>query len=97
MENFEQSEGREIWVVDFEYCSLPGELPDPVCMVAKELWSGREIRLWEDELHTCKQPPFSIGENSLYVSYYGPAEFGCHLVLNWSLPVNVLDLYTEFR
>jgi DNA polymerase-1 len=31
------------------------------------------------------------------VGYFASAELGCHLALNWPLPVNVLDLYAEFR
>src|ERR1035437_4713312 len=34
---------REIWVVDFEFGSKPGENPEPVCLVAWELKSGRKF------------------------------------------------------
>lgn len=88
---------KEIWLVDFEYISPPGDLPQPVCMVAREFITGKEIRLWRDELLLCREPPYSIGEDSLVVAYYASAEFGCHLVLDWPLPVNTLDLFTEFR
>jgi DNA polymerase-1 len=86
----------EVWVVDFEFRAAPGERPDPVCLVAYEVNSGREIRLWEDELKTgpC---PYSTGPGALVVAYYASAEMGCHLALGWSLPANVLDLYAEFR
>ena len=40
----------EVWALDFEYISEPGAQPVPVCMVAKELNSGRLIRLWQDDL-----------------------------------------------
>ena len=87
---------REIWVVDFEFRAAPGERPDPVCLVAYEVNSGREIRLWEDELKTgpC---PYPTGPDSLVVAYYASAEMGCQLALDWPLPANVLDLYAEFR
>jgi hypothetical protein len=26
----------EIWAVDFEFQALPGDLPDPICLVAIE-------------------------------------------------------------
>jgi hypothetical protein len=42
-------------------------------------------------------PPYSTGPEALFVSYYASAELGCHLVLEWPLPVNVLDLHAEFR
>ncbi|MEK7389666.1 MAG: DNA polymerase [Elusimicrobiota bacterium] len=85
---------REIWFADFEFSAPPGERPTPVCLVALELNSGRKIRLWQDEL---KELPYSIGPNALFVAFYASAELGCHLALGWPTPVNVLDLYTEFR
>ncbi len=88
---------KEVWLVDFEFRSLPGCIPEPVCMVAVELFSEREIRLWQDELASCPQPPYSIGQNSLIVAYYASAELGCHLALDWPIPLNILDLYAEFR
>ena len=33
----------------------------------------------------------------LFVCFVGNAELACHLALGWPLPVNVLDLYAEFR
>ena len=86
----------EVWVVDFEFRAAPGERPDPVCLVAYEVNSGREIRMWEDELKTgpC---PYPTGPDALVVAYYASAEMGCHLALDWPLPANVLDLYAEFR
>jgi hypothetical protein len=32
---------REIWALDFEFVTANGEQPVPVCMVARELRSGR--------------------------------------------------------
>ena len=46
---------REAWLCDFEFRAGPGERPGPVCMVARELRSGREVRLWRDEL-ACAPP-----------------------------------------
>ena len=40
---------REVWAVDFEFVAPPGERPTPVCLVARELKSGRTIRLWRDQ------------------------------------------------
>ena len=42
-------------------------------------------------------PPYTIEETDLFVAYYSSAEWSCHLALNWALPVNVIDLYAEFR
>jgi DNA polymerase-1 len=86
---------REIWVVDFEFIALPGERPNPVCLVAKELLRGQLLRLWRDQLSG--RPPYSVSADSLFVAYYASAEIGCHLSLSWPVPVRVLDLYAEFR
>ncbi len=88
---------REIWLVDFEFQAPPGERPDPVCLVASELRSGRTLRLWRDDLRACRDPPYPTGPDTLFVAYFASAELGCHLALGWPLPARVLDLYAEFR
>ncbi len=88
---------REIWAVDYEYGSPRGGHPEPICMVALELRSGRILRLWEDELRELDRPPFDLGPETLFVAYFASAEMGCHLALRWQMPCNVLDLYPEFR
>ena len=88
---------RELWAVDFEFTARPGENVTPICLVAKELRSQRTVRLWEDDLHGSPRPPYSTGSDVLFVAYYAAAEMSCHLALDWPLPENVLDLFTEFR
>jgi DNA polymerase-1 len=87
----------EIWCVDFEFESPDGGNPRPICMVALELNSGREVRLFGDELLTLPTAPYSTSAESLFVAYLASAELGCHLALGWPFPENVLDLYVEFR
>ena len=65
----------EIWLVDAEYSAQPGCRPVPICVVAKEAFTGRELRLWEDELAAAAVPPFRIDERALFVAYATPAEF----------------------
>jgi hypothetical protein len=86
---------RQVWGIDFEYVAEPGCVPDVVCMVARELGSDRLIRLWQDEFKP--EPPFDVGADALFVAYMASAEMGCFLQLGWPMPVNVLDLYAEFR
>jgi DNA polymerase I len=86
---------REVWLVDFEFGASAGERPDPVCLVALELHSGRKIRLCRDQFGSV--PPYSTGPDCLFVAYFASAEIGCHLALGWPKPTHVLDLFTEFR
>jgi DNA polymerase I len=79
----------EAWAVDFEFTAPPGERPAPICMVARELHSGRTIRLWQDQFGPA--PPFSIGERALFVAYYASAELGCFRALGWPMPANIRD------
>jgi DNA polymerase family A len=91
--------------VDFEFefgghntleaAGRSGERPRPVCMVARELRSGKTWRLWRGQFES--QPPFSIDANTLLVAYYASAELGCFKALDWPQPVFILDLFTEFR
>lgn len=83
-------------LVDFEFRQLPGERPQPWCVVAREWRSGHTIRHWlpgEARSH----PPYPVDSHTLFVAYYSSAELGCHLALGWPLPTYVCDLYTEFR
>lgn len=88
---------REVWCVDFEFRSCPGERPWPVCMVARELHTGREFWLWRSELLALRSAPFSVGADALFVAYFVSAELGCFLELGWSQPANIVDLYVEHR
>jgi hypothetical protein len=90
-------EFRSVTAVDFEFQAPPGERPRPICLVARDLDSGRTLRVWEDELRALPGPPYPVGREDLVVAYYASAELGCHLALGWPLPARVLDLYVEFR
>jgi DNA polymerase I-like protein with 3'-5' exonuclease and polymerase domains len=65
--------------------------------VASELFAGRTLRLWADEMHRACAPPYDMSADSLFVAYYASAEFLCHLQLGWALPASVVDLFAEFR
>src|SRR6516165_2571175 len=86
---------REVVVVDTEFTAIAGERPEPVCLVAHELRSGRRFRIFQDQFGSA--PPYSSGPEVLLVGFYVSAEAGCYRVLNWPLPERVLDLYVEFR
>ena len=59
---------KEVWVVDTEFYAPAGERPDPVCVVARELRSGRLVRQWRGEFSAL--PPFRTDAQSLYVAFY---------------------------
>ena len=88
---------REIWAADFEYGGGDGNVPDVRCLVARELRSGRIVRAWEDELLRMRKPPYPTDAGALFVAYYASAEIGCHLALDWPIPLRIVDLFTEWR
>lgn len=85
-----------IVVVDFEYSHHDGRV-EPVCCCAKDVRSGREWRVWRDELAELKEPPYPHGRDALFVSYNATAELSCYLELGWPMPPHILDLLIEYR
>jgi hypothetical protein len=87
---------KQIWLHDFEFISKPGCHPDVICLVARELRSGKTISIWykQDERQPC---PYDTGPESLFVNFVGNAECSCHLAKGWPLPAKMLDLSPEFR
>ena len=88
---------QEIWAVDTEYTCAIGSRPTPICLVAQELRSGRQLRYWADELASMPAAPFRTDKRSLFVAYAAAAEFSVFKVLGWPAPTRVLDLFFEFR
>jgi DNA polymerase I len=86
---------REIILADFEFETGAGERPVPVCLVAKELRSGRTFRIFQDQFGPA--PPYATGPDVLFVSFYASAELGCYRILGWAMPERILDLFCEFR
>jgi hypothetical protein len=86
---------REVWCVDTEYHAPPGERPTPICLAARELFTGRAVQrwLWAD---ADPQPPLPPGPDTLFVAYFASAELSVYLALDWLLPARILDLYAEF-
>ena len=86
---------REVVVVDTEFTAIAGERPEPVCLVAHELRSGRRFRIFEEQFGSA--PPYATGPDVLFVAFYASAELGVYRVLGWPRPERVLDLFVEFR
>ena len=76
---------------------VEGSTPIPVCLVTQNLETGEIQRIWQDDLMQLKQAPFPTGVGSLVVAYCASTEVSCFLALGWPLPVNLIDLFAEFR
>ncbi len=87
----------EIWCVDTEYSAPTGHRPTPICLLAQELRSGRQLRLWFDQLAQLRAAPFRTDDRALFVAYAAAAEFSVFHTLGWPAPARTLDLFFEFR
>lgn len=89
----------EIWALDFEFYTGPAGADPPVslCLVAKELFTGRAVRMWHDELIRLPKAPFNCGSRALAVAHYAAAELGCFIQLGWPFPMHVFDTYIEAK
>ena len=76
----------EIWCVDTEYSAPAGHRPTPICLVAQELRSGRQLRLWEDQLAQLRAAPFRTDRRALFVAFAAAAEFSVFHALGWPAP-----------
>ena len=86
----------QYWAVDFEFVSLPGENPRPLCVVAHNLVGGQRIRKWIDPENP-GECPYPTGPDDVMLAYYASAEIGCHIALGWPVPQRVIDLCAEFK
>jgi hypothetical protein len=87
---------REVWLVDTEFHAPSGERPKPICLAARELFTGATVQrwLWEESALVLS---FYADDETLFVAYFASAELGTYLALDWPLPERILDLYAEFR
>jgi DNA polymerase I len=86
----------EIWCVDFEFHQPEGDRPEPLCISALELRSGRLIKLWLPDADL-GAAPFTVDKSAVMVTFMGTAELNCFLSLGWAFPTFHLDLYVEER
>ena len=85
---------QEIWLYNFIFQRKGPVLTNPICLVGGELKSEKLIKIFLPDLNN---PPFEMGENNLFISYYIPNELHCHSSLGWSSPKNIIDLFPEYR
>ena len=88
----------ELWGWDFEWVPRRGERPDVVCLGARELRSGRTLRLWRDQIDQLgRTTPFRTDTRVCFFSFVANAECVCHLSREWPLPAKIIDLSPLFR
>jgi DNA polymerase I len=83
--------------IDFEFQRRRGNRPVIVCMAVHEASTGETRCYWQNDLYRMPRPPFDTGKNALITAFAAQAELSCFEVLDWPLPVNILDLHLEFR
>jgi len=83
-----------IYVVDYEFYGGP-DPQIPVCYVAKNLLTNEIISHWITGDET--KPEYPIDDKTLFIGYYTSAEMGCHIPLNFKIPLYIVDLFVEFR
>jgi DNA polymerase I len=94
---------EQIWAVDTEFYpgrglahgGRDGDPLTPLCLTAKELRSGRVIRLGQKELG--RYPPYPLDASSLFIAYNNVAEFMFHIASGWPQPARSIDAYVEYR
>ena len=87
---------REVWTAEAGISAPPGERLDPVCLAARELRSGRSVRLGPGAIQE-SGPPYSTAPDSVFVAFDAPRALGFALAAGWPSPSRVLDLRAEFR
>jgi DNA polymerase I len=89
----------EWWAGDFEF--QPTGLVNehnrvmPVCFVATEIFTGKQVRAKQDELLSMSTWPINVDGDAVFICYSAGAEGSCAAVLGWPMPHNILDLYAE--
>ena len=81
-----------------EYNLVAGDLPVVLCGVFHVLDANlqhvRTIRQWRGEFGA--QPPFDIGDDTLFVAYSAWAELTIFMTLGWKFPKHVFDQHTAY-
>lgn len=93
-------EKYEFIFLDFEYRQVDGVAGNPIeviCMVALNSLTGAYTKVWVDELSSMQDHPFGTSDKTVLVAYYASAEMACFQALGWSWPMNILDLFVEFK
>lgn len=83
---------KDCITLDTEFVGRDGEHVVPVALCARSLFTGQEWRL---PAEAGQVNPLPAGDDILYVTFAGPAEWGYYLAMDWDLPSLIIDLYAE--
>ena len=87
---------RRIVIEDTEFVARPGERPEPICAVFRELRTRETVRLFRGEFGV--EPPFPLDDPStLLVAFYASAELQFNRMCRWVDGADVCDPFIEFR
>ncbi|GAH61281.1 unnamed protein product, partial [marine sediment metagenome] len=87
---------NNIWVIDYEFNgSDRGNNQNPICYAGKNLITNEIVTHWIDGTETSSL--YSTDDDTLIVAFFSSAEMGCHIPLDFKIPLYIFDLYTEFR
>ena len=86
---------REVWGWDTEFRPGANHRPDLVTLFAKEIRSGRTVRMRLADLSAAGRLPFAGAPDTLVESYSAVAELTCCLSAGVAMPANVLCTYAE--
>ena len=76
---------KNVVVYDYEFKFTPGNPPEPVCVVYKELHSQQITKHWlvgEDNRKFYSVSPFPVSE-TLFIAHYSNAEVSCDLAMGY--------------
>ena len=88
---------KNVVVYDYEYKFTPGNPPEPVCVVYKELHTGQITKNWlvgEDNKKFYSVSPFPVSE-TLFIAHYSNAEVSCDLAMGYEKPIYIWDTFVE--
>jgi hypothetical protein len=86
---------RELWGWDAEFSQDENHRPAPVTLFAKEMRSGRTIRMQRRDLLLATRLPFGGEPDTAVESYAAVAELTTCLSAGIELPVHVICTFTE--
>jgi DNA polymerase I len=86
---------REVWGWDTEFRPDANHRPKLVTLFAKEIRSGREVRVRLPDLLSSGRLPFGGAPDTLVESYSAVAELSCCLTAGVTMPHNVLCTFAE--